>query len=303
MVTPSEPFVDLDMRRVRYFLAVAEHEHFGRAASDLRVAQPSLSRQIRLLEREVGVRLIDRTTRGSRLTEAGKVFQREAEVLLRSVSRTVMSTRAAAQPGWITIGYATDLIITPVTREMRDRYPRTEVRALHLAWDEPATALLERRVDVVVARLPVPTDGLHVTVLYEEPRVLVVSLDHRLAGKESVTLDDIADEPLPRMPDPEWNRFWRVDPRPDGRRAPDGPLVRTIEDKLELIAANQAVSIAPAGIRASSLRPDLTTIPLEGVAPGQVVVVSRAADRCPLVTAFRELAATYLSNPARRRPG
>jgi DNA-binding transcriptional LysR family regulator len=78
----------------------------------------------------------------------------------------------------------------------------------------------------VVPRLPFPTDQLHVTILYDEPRLLVVPLDHRLAGKESVTLDDIADGPLPRVrrSDPVWSAFWRIDPRPDGRPAPDGPL-------------------------------------------------------------------------------
>lgn len=72
-------------------------------------------------------------------------------------------------------------------------------------------------MDAVVARLPFPTDQLHVTVLYDTTRVVVVPLDHRLAGKESVTLDDIADEPLPRVRKsaPVWSAFWRIDPRPD----------------------------------------------------------------------------------------
>ena len=77
-------------------------------------------------------------------------------------------------------------------RNLRHRHPDADVQTLHLAWDEPHTALLDHRVDAVVARLPFPTGQLHVTVLYDEPRVLLVPLDHRLAGKESVTLDDIA---------------------------------------------------------------------------------------------------------------
>jgi hypothetical protein len=63
-----------------------------------------------------------------------------------------------------------------------------------------------------------------------------VPLDHRLAGKESVTLDDFADEPLPRALDPAWDAFWRADPRPDGTRAPDGPLIDAVDDKIELVA-------------------------------------------------------------------
>ena len=105
---------------------------------------------------------------------------------------------------------------------VRARRPaaRPPTPAMHLEWDEPRAALLGHRVDAAVTRLPFPTDQLHVTVLYDEPRVLLVPLDHRLAGKEYVTLDDIADEPLPRLPDPAWNAFWRIDPGPTGVRRP-----------------------------------------------------------------------------------
>ncbi|WP_199486124.1 LysR substrate-binding domain-containing protein [Micromonospora haikouensis] len=130
------------------------------------------------------------------------------------------------------------------------------------------------------------------TVLYAEPRVLAVALDHRLAGKESVALDDIADEPLPRVADPAWDAYWRIDPRPDGRPAPDGPLVHAAEDKIELVASGQAVAIVPAGAR--GLRPDVTTVRLDGVAPGHVVVAVRADDRSRLVADFRDLARRHL---------
>ncbi|WP_262402348.1 class A beta-lactamase [Actinomadura sp. CNU-125] len=210
---------DLDLRLVRYFTAVAEHRHFGRAAEALHITQPSLSRQVRGLERQLGARLFDRTPRGTRLTEAGEVFLPSARALLRSAAQAAAQTRAAAEPSRITVGY-TNVIVTPAVRELRRRHPDADVRTVHTGWDEPRAVLLDHRVDAVVTRLPFPTDGLHVTVLYDEPRVLVVPLDHRLAGKESITLDDIADEPIPRVPDsdPAWEAFWRVDPRPDGRR-------------------------------------------------------------------------------------
>src|SRR5438477_637790 len=112
------------------------------------------------------------------------------------------------------------------------RHRSADVRTLHLAWNEPRPALLDRSVDAAVARRPFPTDRLQVTALYDEPRVLLVSRDHRLAGRQSVTFDDIAGEPVPREPDPTWSAFWRVDPRPDGKPAPDGPLVDALEDKV-----------------------------------------------------------------------
>jgi DNA-binding transcriptional LysR family regulator len=191
-----------------------------------------------------------------------------------------------------------NLIITPTVRALRRQYPDADVRTLYLDYHEVRTALLEHRVDAVVARLPFPTDQLSVTVLYDEPRVLVVPVDHRLAGKESVTVDDIAGEPVPRTTDAAWNAFWRIDPRPDGSPAPPGPLVRAAEDKIELIAGGQAVAICPASGRVSGLRPDLTAVPLEGVEPSHVALATRAGDHGRLVTAFRKLAQAHLTGPA-----
>ncbi|WP_233617555.1 LysR family transcriptional regulator [Actinomadura sp. WAC 06369] len=294
---PHPPIGQRERRRlrlVRYFTAVAEHRHFGRAAEALHITQPSLSRQVRALERRLGARLLDRTPQGTRLTEAGEVFLPRARALLRSAEQAAAATRAAAEPSRITIG-CTSVIVTPAVRELRRRHPDADVRTVHVAWNEPRSALLDHRVDAVVACLPFPTDGLHVTVLYDEPRVLVVPLDHRLAGKESVTLDDIADEPMPRVPDPDpdWEAFWRLNPRPHGRPAPDGPLMDAIEDKFEFVAAGEAVAIMPRP-RHHALRPDLTTVPIEGLAPGHVALAARAGDRNPLVADFRKIARSRL---------
>ena len=276
-MSDSPPPADLDLRLVRYFTVVAEHRHFGRAAAALLIAQPSLSRQIRHLEQQLGARLLDRTPQGSRLTEAGEVFLPRAKALLRGAGQAAAAARAAAQPSRITIGYTVSIIVTPAVRDLRRQHPDADVHTLHLDWNEPRQALLDHRVDAAVTRLPIRTDGLHVTILYDEPRLLLIPLEHRLAGKESVTLQDIADEPMPRLPDAAWNAYWRIDPRPDGSPAPDGPLVEAIEDKIELIAAGQAVAIIPAGVRTVSPRPDLTTVPLHDVAPSHVVLATAPA--------------------------
>jgi DNA-binding transcriptional LysR family regulator len=246
----------------------------------------------------VGARLLDRTPQGTRLTEAGEVFLPRAKALLRSAAQATAQARAAAQPSRIVIGYTSGMIVTPAVRELRREHPDADVQVTHLDFDEARTALVDHRVDAVVTRLPFPTDQLHVTVLYDEPRVLAIPIDHRLAGRESVTLDDIADEPMPRVrhSDPAWSAFWRIDPRPDGRRAPDGPFIDALEDKFELIASGQAVAIT-AGSNFSSLRPDITTVPLQGVEPSHVVLATRAGDRGRLVVAFRKLAEAYLTGP------
>ncbi len=298
MTDSASQVIDLDLRLVGYFVVVAEQRHLGRAAGALRIAQPSLSRQIRRLEHQLGVRLLDRTPQGTTLTEAGEVFLPRARALLRSATQAAAQARAAAQPSRITIGYTTGMIVTPAVREMRREHPDAEVQVTHLDWGQALDALLGHRADAVVTRLPFPTDGLHVTVLYDEPRVLAIPVDHRLAGRDFVTLDDIADEPMPRVrnSDPAWSAFWRIDPRPDGRRAPDGPFIDALEDKFELIASGQAVAIT-AGFHGNSLRPDITTVPLEGVDPCHVVLATRAGDRSRLVAAFRKLAEAHLTGP------
>ncbi|WP_020140903.1 LysR family transcriptional regulator [Streptomyces sp. 351MFTsu5.1] len=290
---------DLDLRLVRYFTAVAEHRHFGRAAEALHITQPSLSRQIRRLEQQLGARLLERTPQGSRLTEAGEVFLPRGKALLRSAGQAAALTRAAAEPSRITVGYTLGIIVTPAVRALRERFPDADVRTAYVDWSERTSALSELKADVLVTRLPFPTEGTRVTVLYSEPRVVVLPVGHRLAGRESVTLDDIAEEPMVRVADPEWNAYWRIDPRPDGRPAPGGPLLEGgLEDKFELVASGQALAIT-ALPHAGALRPDVVAVPLDGVDPAHVVLASRAEDRGRLVTGFRRVAREHLTGPAR----
>ncbi|MEV5526908.1 LysR family transcriptional regulator [Streptomyces prunicolor] len=287
---------DLDLRLVRCFTVVAEELHFGRAAAVLHLAQPSLSRHVRRLESELGVRLFDRTAQGTQLTEAGRAFLPRAQALLRSAAEAAAVVREVAQPSRVVVGFMTGLIITPAVRALRAGHPEADVHSRFLGWGELPSALLEHRVDVVVGRFPFATEGLSVSVLYEESRVLLMPLGHRLAGKEYVTLDDIADEPVPRFPDEEFNAFWRVDPRPDGRPAPDGPFVREFEDKLEVIAAGEAVALVPAGAVKKGLRLDLTTVPIEGAPPVPVVLATRAGEENRrLLAAFRACAEDHLT--------
>ncbi|MBC3839282.1 LysR family transcriptional regulator [Streptacidiphilus sp. 4-A2] len=280
---------------LRYFVALAEHGTFARAAEALHLTQPSLSRQIRRLEHQLGALLLTRTPHGSHLTAAGEVLLPHARTLLRTAERTAALTRAAAEPTRVAIGYTTNIIVTPAVRELRRRHPDAEVTTTHLAWEEVRPALLDHRVDAVVTRLPLPTAKLRVTILYDEPRVLLMAHDHRLAGRASVTLADIADEPLIRAADPARDAFWRVDPRPDGSRAPDGPIVEDLEDKLELIASGRALAIVP-GLNGRT-RAYLTAVPLLDVEPSHVVLAVRAEDRSRLVAAFHHLSLAHLTGP------
>ncbi|MEW1859860.1 LysR family transcriptional regulator [Streptomyces sp. NPDC088194] len=297
----SDPGPDLDLRLVRYFVVVAEHLHFARAAQALHVAQPSLSRQIQRLEDTLGVRLLDRTTQGSALTPAGAAFLPQAQGLLQAAGQATRTARSAARAHTITVGYVEDLVVTAAVRELRRRYPEAHVRTRHLDWNE-TRALPDRKVDVLVARtpLPIPDDGLRVSVLYDEPRALLVPADHRLAGKESVGPDDFAGEPLIACAGMAavWTAFWRLNPHPDGGSAPLGPLLaETFEDKLEGVADGRSIALVPAYDRRCADRDDLAVVPVDGIEPCQVVVATRAGDRNPLVAGFREAAGRLLRPP------
>ncbi|WP_413760858.1 LysR family transcriptional regulator [Streptomyces sp. MMBL 11-3] len=289
---------DLDLRLVRYFTVVAEHLNFGRAATALHLAQPSLSRQIQRLEQQLGVRLFDRTPQGSRLTEAGQAFLPQARALLDTARQAALTARAAAPVRTITIGYVEDLVITPAARELRRRWPDAQVRTRHLSWQD-THALPERRVDALVARLPLPlrVGQLRVSVLYEEPRVLVMAASHRLAGRESLTLDDLGDEKFVdcTATAAAWSMPRTAESCPGGP-VPSAPGVDdTFEDKMELVAGGHSFAILPAGDRRGTLRPDITAVPIEGTDPYQVVVATRADDHNPLAAAFHQVARAHLT--------
>ncbi len=288
---PDSP---LDLNLVHCFTIAAEHRHFGRAADALHTTQPSLSRQIARLEKQIGARLFDRTSHGNHLTPAGEVFLPLAQRLLQDASRAATLTRAA-QAGRLVVGYPSGILITAIIRSLRHAHPDADVQALHLTPAEPRAALLDRRVDAAVARMPFVADGLDVLPLYEEQRFVVLPLDHPLAGKESVTLEDIAHEPMPAMPDTEPLRraFWRLEPRPDGSLAPDAPDAGRYEDKFEMVASGEGVLLAgEAQVR--SLRPDLTAVALTGVEPVPVVLATRAEDDHPLLPDLRRAAQEHL---------
>lgn len=293
---------DLDLRLVRYFTVVAGHQHIGRAAAELHVAQPSLSRQIQRLEEQLGVRLFDRDAHGSRLTAAGRVFLAHANELLGAARHAVTDVRAAATLETITIGYVPGFSITPAVRDLRERFPDAEIHTRYLT-SEDGRSLAEHRVDVVVGWQPfaIPMEGYHVTVLYDDPRVLVVPVSHALAGRASVTVADFADEPMVDFVVPgataEWQAFWWPE-HPEGGRILARPAVHTFQDKFELVASGKAVVMHPRSDQSGLLRPDLTTIPIEGIPPCQAVLLTRPVEDSSLVEEFRKSALNCLTGQA-----
>lgn len=192
----------MELRHLRYFVAVAEELHFGRAAKRLRVAQPPLSRQIRDLEREIGTPLFDRVPRGVDLTPAGAAFLPEARLTLAQAERAQRSAQRAArgETGRLRVGFveaATHSGILPdVLSFFRMHLPSVGLSLFELESLRQAEALRDARIDLGILHSP-PLDAdrwLRVELIYTEPVVLVVPGSHRLARRARFTLASLADE-------------------------------------------------------------------------------------------------------------
>ncbi|MFJ6905086.1 LysR family transcriptional regulator [Streptomyces griseoluteus] len=295
--------MDPDLRKLRYFVAVAEELHFGRAAERLHIAQPVLSRQIRSLEEDLGAEVFDRDRRGTLLTPAGEQLLEDAVPLLASAEALVRRVKRAAQDiPTLTIGFMPGITLTPATVLFTGRHPAVRVRLLRTSWYDQAAVLLDGRADVGIVRLPVDQRGLQVRPLFREPRVVVLPAGHRLADRSVVTVADLAAEHLLQDPDavPEW-RDVAVELRA-GRR-PDTPVIHQVEEKLELVASGAGICVLPLSTASFYTRPDVTALRVDGLGPNEVAVAWVASRRSPLVRAFAEAAAETLGRPGSADPG
>jgi DNA-binding transcriptional LysR family regulator len=292
---------DVDLRKLRYFVAVAEHLHFGRAAEALHIAQPVLSRQIRALEAELKAPLFVRDKRATELTPAGRQLLADAGPLLASADALRRRVaRAARGPGSFTIGFMPGLIVTEAVRALAACHPQLTVNVLRTNWDDQTAVLHDGRADVSYIRLPVDQSGLQIQPLLSEPRVAVFPADHRLAGKDTISIADLADEHLLQDPSavPEW-RDIATEMR--SRRRSVIPVFHTVEEKLEHVAAGHGIALLPLSTAVFYTRPDVAYSHVSDIPPNQVSLAWDATRRSPLIQDFAAIAAAHA--PGRDRPG
>jgi DNA-binding transcriptional LysR family regulator len=284
---------DVDLRKLRYFVAVAEQLHFGRAAEALHIAQPVLSRQIRALEQELKAQLFVRDKRATELTPAGRQLLADAGPLLASADALRRRVaRAARGPGSFTIGFMPGLIVTEAVRALTFRHPQLTVDVLRTGWDDQTAVLHDGRADVSYIRLPADQSGLQIQPLLAEPRVAVLPAGHRLAGKDTIAIADLADEHLLQDPGavPEW-RDIAVEMR--ARRRRSGPVFRTVEEKLEHVAAGRGVVVLPLSTAVFYTRPGVAYSHVGDIPPNQVCLGWDAARRSRLIQDFAAIAADH----------
>ncbi|MEV6540943.1 LysR substrate-binding domain-containing protein [Streptomyces sp. NPDC051665] len=272
--------MDLDLRKLRYFVAVADRLHFGHAADELHIAQPVLSRQIRALEKDLGASLFTRDRHGVALTDAGRQLLADAGPLLASTHAVRHRVSVAARGSRrLMVGFRAGIPVIPAARAFEARHPDVVVDVQRIEGDDQAPMLLDGRIDVAYVRLPIDEAGLRVTPLYSEPRVAVLPAGHRLAGKEEVTEADLAGEPL----------VWHADPstQPTMRPHPNaGYLVRGVDETLEHVAAGRGISFLARSATVFYSHPDVIYVPMPELAPDQVCLAVTASRTSPVVDDF-----------------
>ncbi|MFE2754312.1 LysR family transcriptional regulator [Actinosynnema sp. NPDC059335] len=260
----------MELRALRYFVTVAEELHFGRAAERLGIVQPAVSQQVARLERELGVRLLDRTPRRVRLTDAGLRVLAAARDALAAAERV----RAVAHrlPGTVRIGTAPGLTgrLERGIDALRAANPRLDVVLVDLPLPARLTAVRQGELDLALARGPVAAPGVRVLPAWSEPLHAVVSVRHRLADRAAVSPRDLAGFALrapSRRADPPLHDAITSALRELGVHPPLGRPTGTVQDTVvevgadptswALLPADQLADAASTRVRAIPLDPPL----------------------------------------------
>ncbi len=291
----------MDLKRLRYFVAVADAGSFTRAAARLNMSQPPLSRRIQELEAELGVSLIDRDARPMALTQAGKFLLEEARLILLRVERLEQSmkeltrverplVRVAAPPS------AIPLALPTILRRFRETWPLARVSLVELTSLEQIRALNAGLIDVGFGRVRVDDAAVHRVVLRDEPLLAALPSRHALAGEPVVSLADLAHEPLAIFPNDAGPSFggtvltifgdYGLSPR-------ELVEVRDLQTAMTLVAAGEAVSLAPDGARFFT-HPDIAFRPLREPVASPLILSSRVGDQGAALKAFLQLAETVV---------
>ncbi|WP_245641182.1 LysR family transcriptional regulator [Streptomyces megasporus] len=286
------------IHQLRLFLTLSEELHFGRAAARLYMTQPALSRQIRDLEKRLGVALFCRDSRTVGLTDAGRALVAEARAVLEAMER--LRVRAGQWgrnlTGRVVIGMIGAESAMPhthaVLERLRARHPGLTVEVRNLDFAEQAQ-LLTGGVDVAFLRPPVPPT-VELLELATEPRVACLPVDDPLSDRSAVLLADLADRVFVDVPPEaprEWWDFWTANPRPDGTRVRYGPVAHDMEALLLAVARGEGMCFLPAAARSLFPRPGVRYLAVADLPPCASVLgwLAEHRDR-PVVRAVREAA-------------
>lgn len=295
---------EIEIRHLRYFLAVVETLHFGRAAEKLGMAQPPLSQQIKNLERILGYALFDRTTRGVKLTTAGQFFaERACDTLLKLNDDIEMTRRlASGKEGILNIGFSGSVMLTALPKAIkayRRLYPNVELRLRELVTAEQIPALLDGTLAIGFLRDGEPRDGLRLESVLREPYIAVLPSHHKLAAKKSIAPTDLRGESFVlfarRMGTLAYDRTFACCEAAGFRptivqEAPQWPTV------LRLVAAGLGVSLAPVCVGKLTM-PGVAYRRMRSRYWSSVDIGTKQDSNNPAAEAFLEIVRTVLKQP------
>lgn len=277
----------MELRTLRYFVAVAEELHFGRAAARLHMSQPPLSRAIKQLETEVGAALFNRSSTAVRLTPVGAVLLDEARALLDQADRVRIRLATAAGGATITVGIlgdSTDPGATRMANTFRGRHPRVEVRIRETNLTDPTCGLRGGLVDVALTRGPFDETGLTVHELRADPVGALLRADDPLSRRDSLKLADLADRSwflFPEGTDPIWQSYW------NGGEPRQGPVVRAVQECRQAVLWNGTVGMTLLDHEPAE---GLSVVPLIDMPPSRAVAAWNEGDTNPLIRSFVQIA-------------
>jgi DNA-binding transcriptional LysR family regulator len=287
----------MELRQLRYFVAVAEELHFGHAARRVRIAQPALSRQIQALERELEVMLLFRNRRRVQVTPAGQVFLERCRLLLARAEDAIVAAQRVSEgtTGSLKLGFvgsATYDAIPSILRSFHQIAPQVELTLSEMTVHAQLEALAEKQIDLGFLRLPPRTEGLVFRTVSREALLIALPSSHPLAQLPILRLSSLAGEPFVLYPDhplPSWTEFIIGLCQQAGFRPMIAQRTVEIQTTLSLVAAGMGVSIVPACV-SNIPRKDVVYRRLTGVrARTELLAAYRAEDTSPVLRSFLRL--------------
>ncbi|MEU5870863.1 LysR family transcriptional regulator [Glycomyces sp. NPDC047369] len=273
--------MDVDTRLLRSFAAVAEEGNLTRAAERLYLSQPALTKQIRQLETRLGTALFARSKHGMALTGPGAALAAAAPDVLAAWDTARRAVRAAeAESSRVLrvsfLASAANERTQPIIAAFRELRPDWRVELRQASWGDPVAGLVSGEVDAGFMRLPFPRqEEFDALPLLTEPRCVAMAADHPLAQRDSLTMDDLLDEPFIAAPAATgaFRDHWVAADARGGRPVKVGAVTEHPDDWLTAIANGDGIAIAPASAARYYARPDIAYRDVAGVGPSEVALV------------------------------
>lgn len=289
--------MDLELRHLRYFVAVAEELSFTRAAQRLHMAQPPLSRAIQSIEEHFGITLLLRTTRRVELTPTGSVLLDEARKVIarfdEALTRVSQARRVDREDLRIGFRPAASLpLLEPVVREFRSRFPDVAVDAVRIEWSEQVDCLLDGRADVAFVLGPVDRPDMEITPLLAAERAVGMPRDHTLSHRDAISIADLRHDAMaiPAGASSDWQTFWTGAPRPIDSAVDSAPMVSNADESLAVVLSGRALVIAIATVSTYYRDSSLSIVPIADIPPAVIGLATPWATSYETVAAFREIA-------------